>query len=233
MTATLRICFAVGSNTGHIFCAAMVDSIDSPRPLRDPCAPRAEGTSIHGHYGNDKGKNYTTLSAQAVQGDEDRTAKSRITSRLVQAGAPTRLVQAARSDIGNPDSDYAPASGDDSWCEIGKPASSPSWIASGSDAAPASGDDSWCEICKPDSCASWTASDSDVAQSHRQDHLQIMSAPSWDWHCTHCKKDYIEKNRRGAPESRTCRHCQNPMLSVNTFLRTMRIHDIVQDNEDP
>ena len=48
----------------------MAATIDSPRPLRNQCAARPEGSSIHGFYGGDAGKSYKTSTALATQGEE-------------------------------------------------------------------------------------------------------------------------------------------------------------------
>ena len=68
----------------------MSDTADSPRPLRDPCAPRPEGSSIHGFYGKDAGKRFQTWSVQAVRGDDDRNDQrsddDRIEGSRVQVG---------------------------------------------------------------------------------------------------------------------------------------------------
>ena len=45
-----------------------LDAADSPRPLRDPSAPRIEGSSIHGFYGQDAGKSFQTDTARADPG---------------------------------------------------------------------------------------------------------------------------------------------------------------------
>ena len=45
-----------------------LDTADSPRPLRDPSAPRIEGSSIHGFYGQDAGKSFQTDTARADPG---------------------------------------------------------------------------------------------------------------------------------------------------------------------
>ena len=47
---------------------AAMDTKDSPRPLRDPNAPRPEGSSIHGNYPGDQGNSYATSSARASPG---------------------------------------------------------------------------------------------------------------------------------------------------------------------
>ena len=44
----------------------MSDNERSPKPLRDPAAPRPCGSSIHGFYGNDSGKNFKTFTAMAT-----------------------------------------------------------------------------------------------------------------------------------------------------------------------
>ena len=49
-----------------------VDTEESPRPLRDPAAPRPAGSSIHGLYGNEKqqrGGRGDAYSVQAQNGD--------------------------------------------------------------------------------------------------------------------------------------------------------------------
>ena len=47
------------------------DREESPRPLRDPCAPRRAGSSLDGYYGNDRGKDFRTASAKAEMSEED------------------------------------------------------------------------------------------------------------------------------------------------------------------
>ena len=51
-----------------MLCPKSLDTKDSPRPLKDPYAPRPEGSSIYGYYPHDKGKSYATSSARASPG---------------------------------------------------------------------------------------------------------------------------------------------------------------------
>ena len=44
----------------------MSDNERSPKPLRDPAAPRPYGSSIHGFDGNNFGKNFTTRTTMAI-----------------------------------------------------------------------------------------------------------------------------------------------------------------------
>ena len=54
-----------------------LDTCDSPRPLRDPCAPRPEGSSINGYYGNDAGKSFNTSTAASQASTESNAVASR------------------------------------------------------------------------------------------------------------------------------------------------------------
>ena len=55
----------------YILQAMADDDPDEPRPLRDPCAPRREGSSIFGYYGNDAGRSFQTVSVAATFSKED------------------------------------------------------------------------------------------------------------------------------------------------------------------
>ena len=58
-------------------CATLTtDTCDSPRPLRDPCAPRPEGSSINGYYGNDAGKSSNTSTAASHASTESNAVAS-------------------------------------------------------------------------------------------------------------------------------------------------------------
>ena len=58
-----------------------LDTADSPRPLRDPSAPRIEGSSNHGFYGQDAGKSFQTDTARADPGSPHA---EELQSRLVR-----------------------------------------------------------------------------------------------------------------------------------------------------
>ena len=63
--------FLLVSQQGYTLQAMADDDPDEPRPLRDPCAPRKEGSSIFGYYGNDAGRSFQTVSVAATFSKED------------------------------------------------------------------------------------------------------------------------------------------------------------------
>ena len=66
-----KFCPPLVPNQERIVPAMPDDDPDSPRPLMDPCAPRKEGSSIHGYYMNQAGRNFKTDSVAATLADED------------------------------------------------------------------------------------------------------------------------------------------------------------------
>jgi len=129
------------------------DTQDSPRPL-DWRALRPEGSSIHGFYGNDKGKCFKTASAQAVQSQEDSRGKARVTSRLMQARRYENISTNHKlSQLNNASHSYP-------ICSDVVPAGvtlTPCGHTAAAEAEELECDsNSWCKVSQLDSCASWS-----------------------------------------------------------------------------
>ena len=73
-----------------------VDTEESPRPLRDPWAPRPSGSSIYGFYGNEKkpqkGVWGDAYSVQAQNGDAEAEIATSTQEELDSPVAPAETV---------------------------------------------------------------------------------------------------------------------------------------------
>ena len=176
---------------------AVGDERDSPRPLRNPFAPRPEGSSIDGFYGHDAGQNFHAESAQAVIGKEDAQSKERLFDKMKR----NALTKQRLMNLGNASGSDA-ASYDDG----------PSW-SDGSSIRNLHRKD-WVAVVDaghvPDSSPS--LSDSSLSNPYKRDWVDVGaghvpdSCPSWSDSSlsTQCKTDKAVVGAGHVPHSGPC-----------------------------